>query len=224
MAGSVLRRGKSLSCGCDIPKRISEKLYKDRVGQRFGELVILKRVENHPTMGIMFLCRCDCGNEKVISRVAIVSHGQRNCGCKLGGFVDLTGKKFNRWTVLTMFRDENNNIKWISECECGNIGIHSSYELTSGSSKSCGCYDYERKLQFECLEGKKFGRWIVISDKRNKNGERETICQCECGTIKPVDVGNLKKSISKYCECYRVEFIKSKTGKNSLIGKVERHL
>lgn len=59
---------------------------------------------------------------------------------------DLTGKRFNRWTVLC--RDEKNDkhgkALWVCQCECGTVRSINSTSLKSGNSKSCGCYKSER--------------------------------------------------------------------------------
>lgn len=55
---------------------------------------------------------------------------------------DLVGQKFNRWTVIarTDRRASNGGFYWKVQCECGNLGEVYTQGLTSGKSKSCGCY------------------------------------------------------------------------------------
>lgn len=54
----------------------------DLTGQRFGRLTVIKRVGLDSTgKNSTWLCRCDCGVEKVISRVSLVRGGSRSCGC-----------------------------------------------------------------------------------------------------------------------------------------------
>ena len=59
--------------------------------------------------------------------------------------IDLTGKKFDRLTVLR--RAPNGNSKqtmWICQCECGNTTIVEGQNLKIGRVKSCGCLRAER--------------------------------------------------------------------------------
>lgn len=54
--------------------------------------------------------------------------------------IDLTGQKFNRWTVLS--RAENTSqgqTQWLCICECQNTRILKSIVLRNGNSQSCGC-------------------------------------------------------------------------------------
>lgn len=57
---------------------------------------------------------------------------------------DLTGKKFNKLTVLSMFKPNNSRL-WHCHCicECGNYKDAPSGEIKRGHVKSCGCYRKE---------------------------------------------------------------------------------
>jgi hypothetical protein len=51
----------------------------DVTGQRFGRLVVLSYLETRGKMA-WWLCRCDCGVEKPISRTALMTK-TKSCGC-----------------------------------------------------------------------------------------------------------------------------------------------
>lgn len=64
----------------------------------------------------------------------------------IGKFIDLTGQKFGRLTVLHIsenyyvHKESGNRLRrWICKCECGNIIETTTSLLLSGESKSCGC-------------------------------------------------------------------------------------
>lgn len=67
--------------------------------------------------------------------------------------IDLTGKKFNRLTVLERVESKNKKTLWKCKCDCGNITIVETYNLRHGSTKSCGCYYKEQKNKFyqDCI-------------------------------------------------------------------------
>jgi hypothetical protein len=54
---------------------------QDIVGLRFGRLVVLARVENDKKHQSRFLCRCDCGREKVARGYSLKTMKARSCGC-----------------------------------------------------------------------------------------------------------------------------------------------
>ena len=62
---------------------------------------------------------------------------------------DLVGQKFNRWTVIarTDRRAGNGGFYWKVCCECGTEGEVYTQSLTSGKSKSCGCYGRDKSKE-----------------------------------------------------------------------------
>lgn len=73
----------------------------------------------------------------------------------LGKFIDLTGQKFHRATVLHCNgRDKFGNATWCCQCDCGNIFTTNSQNLKSGVTKSCGCFrkDYVSSAHKERFE------------------------------------------------------------------------
>lgn len=69
--------------------------------------------------------------------------------------IDLTGKKFGRWTVIEFAFIENRVTYWKCQCECGTIRNVSGYNLRKGKSKSCGCLHRElmAKMKFAKTHG-----------------------------------------------------------------------
>ena len=66
----------------------------------------------------------------------------------MGKFIDLTGKIFNKLTVLGRCEDYispkgNKVVKWECICECGNKTKVIGSILKSNGTKSCGCLNYE---------------------------------------------------------------------------------
>jgi hypothetical protein len=60
-------------------------------------------------------------------------------------------------------------------------------------------------IKYKDLEGKKFGRWVVIKFLENSHGKWLCKCSCEKGIVKEVYGVNLVKGISKSCGCYMRE-------------------
>jgi hypothetical protein len=60
--------------------------------------------------------------------------------------IDLTGRKFGRWTVLgrANHNDAHNKPLWVCRCDCGVERLVTGGNLRSGISQSCGCLKSER--------------------------------------------------------------------------------
>lgn len=66
----------------------------------------------------------------------------------MGILIDITGKKFNRLTVIKRSHiDSDNFIVWECKCECGNTVFVRAYPLKKGNIKSCGCLNNELRSQ-----------------------------------------------------------------------------
>lgn len=61
-----------------MPKRLI-----DLTGERFGMLTVIKRVDNDKNGQARWLCKCDCGNEKVILGGSLTrkNRATTHCGC-----------------------------------------------------------------------------------------------------------------------------------------------
>ncbi|WP_049041837.1 hypothetical protein [Clostridium sporogenes] len=62
--------------------------------------------------------------------------------------IDLTGKKFERLTVLERAGiSKNGHITWKCKCDCGNETIVDGSSLRGGNTKSCGCLAIEKSTE-----------------------------------------------------------------------------
>lgn len=127
----------------------------------------------------------------------------------MGAFIDLTGKKFGRLTVLERKYKKGNEWYWLCSCECGKTCEVCGSNLRRGRTKSCGCLkqesDKKPKGNVINLIGQKFGHLTVIeragSDHR---GEAKWLCQCDCNSA-PIEVlsSNLRSGHTQSCGCDR---------------------
>jgi hypothetical protein len=86
----------------------------DLTGKRFGKLVVLGRAPSSARERPKWLCRCDCGKEKVIRGHALRAGATHSCGCMVGV---LTG---NRFRTHGQCGTEMHKI-WIGmNCRCAN--------------------------------------------------------------------------------------------------------
>ena len=71
--------------------------------------------------------------------------------------------------------------------------------------------------KYAYLIGQKINKWTVI-ELKNDRRHADAICRCECGTVKPVNIGNLINNRSKDCGCGRKNTL-SKMRSKDLIGQ-----
>ncbi len=53
----------------------------DMRGQRYGRLIVLRRVGRHSNGGVLWLCRCNCGRRIEASRHDLRIGDSKSCGC-----------------------------------------------------------------------------------------------------------------------------------------------
>lgn len=134
--------------------------YNGLAGQRFGRLVAIKDVGRDARKNAVWLCQCDCGIEKTVSSASLMRGETASCGClrrELAGknkFVDLTGKKFGRLTVISRGEiSPSKKIMWNVRCDCGTEKAVVGASMTRGLTTSCGCYSREVRRQTSRTHG-----------------------------------------------------------------------
>lgn len=82
---------------------------------------------------------------------------------------NLIGNEYNRLTVLSYSRKENNKHLWMCECICGNIKELNSGDIKSNKVRSCGCLkEEELKKRFTThgfTKNKSYQTWKHIKQR-----------------------------------------------------------
>lgn len=224
VAGTSLRSGISVSCGCEKNEKTSKRTIEnvdDMVGKRFGHWVVLERDysnESNSRRGARWICQCDCGKIKSVLGYSLRAGRTTSCGCvnAKNKTVDLTGQQFGELTVISLDKKRNNEkgARWICQCNCGNTISVLASRLKSGQTRSCGCLKRkETKRERIDLTGRTIGSWEVLRIDKDRIGQgRYYICQCKCGTIKSVSGSSLKNGLSKSCGCSKKKTENDLTG------------
>lgn len=119
---------------------------KNLAGKRFGKLTVLERAESKNGR-TYWKCRCDCGNEISVIASNLLRGNTKSCGCSSveyankHKYIDLSGEKFGKLTVLRRTKMKDRNAYWLCRCECGLEKEISMTALRNGQ-KSCGCSAY----------------------------------------------------------------------------------
>lgn len=187
----LLRHGDIKSCKC-LQKEISAKTLaenskcrpgvKDITHQKFGRLVAVEFVGKDKHRCALWKCRCDCGNETIVTGASLRSGHTTSCGCvqksnwkkavefKAGCVI---GRRYGKLVVSKEIDD-----KYLCHCDCGrNILCHKSsiYKMTS-----CGCengFRKNRRKVFQDLTGElpPDGYHIVSLDGDKNNTEIDNL-------------------------------------------------
>lgn len=71
----------------------------------------------------------------------------------MGSFIDLTGKQFERLTVIKRVENQGPRTRWLCECTCGNKKEVNGQHLRQGTIQSCGCYNKEISVKVNTTHG-----------------------------------------------------------------------
>lgn len=121
-------------------------------------------------------------------------------------FIDLTGQRFGRLTVVKRVKDKRQGTFWLCQCDCGGTKIAETRNLRRGLTQSCGCLHNEvtskmGKMNFEDLTNRRYGMLLVIERSENKGNQTYWKCKCDCGNIVEVKSFRLKNGEKINCGC-----------------------
>ena len=119
----------------------------DLTGKTFG-LITIDEKAGKIKNNIYWYGTCECGNDVLVSTGNLNSGSVTSCGCKRknnGTTIkyELTDERFGRLQVVERVGSSD----WLCQCDCGNYSVVKTSNLTSGSTKSCGCLRREHASQ-----------------------------------------------------------------------------
>ena len=189
---------------------------KNLIGQKFGHLTVMFRTnppeDSNKKGDAWWACKCDCGNEKLV-RIRgdrFKTESNLSCGCdfkKVGRKIDNTiqiGQKYGKWTIKEFKGVIDTHASYLCECECGTQKILYGSALKRGETKSCQLCSLGHKLD---ITGQKFGKLTALEPtEKRSNSFIIWKCQCDCGNICEVSLGNLKSGNTKSCGCIGLSY------------------
>lgn len=73
--------GDTISCGCYHKEKWQQQITKDRVGQIYGKLTVLEKMDESSVGGWLWKCCCECGSIVQVSSASLESGHTISCGC-----------------------------------------------------------------------------------------------------------------------------------------------
>lgn len=142
-------RGRHTRCGRDCePNPL-------KPGQRFGKLTVIERAPQKEgcKANIFYKCKCDCGNETVVSKSNLTTNNVKSCGCgKIKNKQPEVGMKFGKLTITKKlgYNKEKKRSEFLADCDCGTkdyVVTHDS--LMHSDVPSCGCNNRFGTIRFK---------------------------------------------------------------------------
>ena len=140
---SHLINGHARSCGCLVGHSFKN--------MRFGKLKVLSLAAHMGSMRY-WKCKCDCGNETVVSQDDLFWGSAISCGCDRDNdpALRLEGRIFGTLTVIRevdpIFAPEDTlESVWLCRCECGREIVVPRDKLLDGKVVNCGCEEKHRR-------------------------------------------------------------------------------
>lgn len=112
----------------------------DLIGKKFGMLTVIAQAPSTDKGRNRWVCRCDCGTEKIILGESLRRGTTVSCGCKKK--TDLTGLQIGRLTVIGRSDKYGSRGKrkvqlWECRCDCGAITYKATDTLTNPDVSMC---------------------------------------------------------------------------------------
>ena len=165
---------------------------EDLTGQRFGKVTVLSRVANNKHGRAVWLCKCDCGNEKEIPAANLKSGRTTSCGWYSRGLKRKTGthgmtntRIFHEWQSMLQRCNNPNNQRYedyggrgIKVCDEWIDNFVSFYEWSMDNG-----YDEILTLDRKDVDGDYSPdncRWVTnLEQQSNKRNNRVIECNGE---------------------------------------------
>lgn len=149
---------------------------KDITGNKFGKLTAIKPVGKNKRGRYLWLCKCDCGGEKIVAQDSLHIGNTKSCGCAVANTKH--GHSHTRmYKLWTDMKQRCYNPNTISYSYCGGRGIQvcddwkNSFQSFADWAFSCG---YGDNLTIDRIDNDKDYcpencRWVTLQfQERNK--------------------------------------------------------
>lgn len=162
------------------------------MGEKYNRWTILRKSEAKRYKQSLYVCMCDCGTIREVTKHSLTSGGSKSCGCiareklieRSTGSIskrrkNLTGQRFGRLVALEFAGTARKRSYWKCVCDCGNTVKVDAQFLLHGRTTSCGCVGSKNieKCQAaqrakELVENTNLSLLNNVPNKNNKSGRK----------------------------------------------------
>lgn len=153
------------------------------VGQKFGKLLVIEKHPEKKHRSIQWVCKCECGNIKILKTGQLTSGDYKSCGCSNKEFqqiardkrYDITGQRFGKLTAIRKISKSGPSV-WEFKCDCSSLIELRTQSVITHGVKSC------KNCKGKNIKGLRYGSLVVISKAgKGYNGAIQWLCKCDCG-------------------------------------------
>jgi hypothetical protein len=148
---------------------------KDMTGRTFGHWTVTGDADWRRDSRYLH-CSCACGTAKEVAYTTLLAGRSASCGCGLV-YLNLTGQKFHKLTVVQEADHRAAGRYWLCRCECGNTAVIKQTALRRGATKSCGCLKAEMLTARNTTHGlsrtREYNIWQRMKARCNDPGNKD---------------------------------------------------
>lgn len=125
------------------------------------------------------------------------------------------GSRVGMLTVKAATTERKNGYTvWHCVCDCGGSIRLDTRCLQRGTVRDCGCSTAVRPGMLD-LTGQRYGKLVCLSlsDEKDRSGNTQWLCQCDCGKTCLASLGQLRSGYKKSCGCLSHPALKDYVGK-----------
>lgn len=191
----------------------------DLIGLKFSKLTVVSMSGTTVDGKTRWACVCDCGGTCIATGTALKSGIKQSCGCMSKKFfIDLTGQKFNKLTLVKhLGKNKNKNNIYEALCECGKSIVCEGSDVKMGKIVSCGCLKYKHFQDKKNLDPDAAIINSIYGDYRNKARKRGYVFNITFDFFR-----KLVESVCHYCGKEPSNVRKHRDGRTVIINGVDR--
>lgn len=146
---------------------------KPLTGLRFGRLIVISRAKNDKWNQTTWLCRCDCGTEKLISGANLRKGNTTSCGCYKIEKITALNRTHGQGGVLTKTAEYRIWANMVNRCTNSNNPAFKDY----GGRGITVCSRWRKFENFFADMGKRPSLIMSVDRKKNNKGYSKTNCR-----------------------------------------------
>lgn len=165
--GTSLRKGATQSCGCLHNELFGDNSRTNEVGNTYGLLTVIEYAGSSPRQDALWLCKCQCGNTKIVAGKDLRSGHTSSCGCLISKGEALIAKVLQNHNIQYKSQYTDNTLK------TKNNGQYKfDFAILNNNSNPIGMIEFNGKQHYEQSDF-----FDSLEDIRYRDRQKSIWCQ-----------------------------------------------